>query len=39
MRATDAGLDEAVTILEEEGIGESDVDLKMAQEICKIQTR
>ncbi|QNE48620.1 hypothetical protein F1C58_16295 (plasmid) [Glaciihabitans sp. INWT7] len=39
MRATDAGLDEPVTILEEEAIVESDVDLKMAQEICKIQTR
>jgi hypothetical protein len=39
MRATDAGLDEPVDIIDEATIDENDADLKTAQEFCKIQTR
>jgi hypothetical protein len=39
MRATDAGLNEPVTVSDEASINEHDVDLKTAQEFCKIQTR
>ena len=39
MRATDAGLNEPISITDEIGIAEHDTDLKTAQEFCKIQTR
>jgi len=39
MRATDAGLNEPVTVTDEASINEHDVDLMTAQEFCKIQTR
>ncbi len=39
MRATDAGLNEPISIIAEIGIAERDADLKTAQEFCKIQTR
>ncbi|RJT91533.1 hypothetical protein D6T64_01705 [Cryobacterium melibiosiphilum] len=39
MRATDAGLNEPISIIAEIGIAERDTDLKTAQEFCKIQTR
>lgn len=39
MRATDAGLDEPITIFDEAAIDENDVDLTIAQEYCKIQAR
>jgi hypothetical protein len=39
MRATDAGLDEPVAVVDEVAINEGDADLKTAQRLCKIQTR
>lgn len=39
MRATDAGLDEPITVTEESAISEGDDDLKIVQEFCKIRTR
>lgn len=39
MRATDAGLDEPVTVTHEAAIDEHDAELGTAQELCKIQTR
>jgi hypothetical protein len=39
MRATDAGLDEPITVIDEAPINEHDADLNTAQEFCKIQTR
>jgi hypothetical protein len=39
MRATDAGIDEPVTITDEIAVDQRDTDLMTAQEFCKIQTR
>jgi hypothetical protein len=39
MRATDAGLDEPVTVTDEAPIDEDDTDLNLAQKLCKIKTR
>jgi hypothetical protein len=39
MRATDAGLHEPVTVLEETPIDADDTDLELAQQFCKIRTR